>query len=197
VKSQRSVETLTTGAPAATGAAFSPRGDVIATSDSAGKIEIWRLRDYKWLYTLTRRQSDARTPSFSPDGRFLAAGWGDGSARVFDLASRKEVATLVHGAPVVAVAFNANGRWIGTAGEDGVVRIWDWRHAHLLATLHEHADLINSLAFSPTDPALVLTASDDRTAKVYRCDTCIPLDRLRRLVAARQAALDAPQRKTG
>ena len=57
-----------------------------------------------------------------------------------------------------------------------------------------HADFINSVVFSK-DGSWILTASDDRSVKLYRCETCgatVPHGLLQaRLAAARAAALDA------
>ena len=49
-----------------------------------------------------------------------------------------------------------------------------------------HADFVNAVSFSPNGKR-ILSASDDSTAKIYPCETCVPLDQLRKLVQRREA----------
>ena len=52
-----------------------------------------------------------------------------------------------------------------------------------------HADRVNTVEFGPGSDSIILTSSDDRTAKIYRCGTCLPLSRLRTLALARERAV--------
>ncbi|MDQ2984256.1 MAG: hypothetical protein M3R70_10105, partial [Actinomycetota bacterium] len=66
-------------------------------------------------------------------------------------------------------------RYIATVGADTLTRVWDTSNGHPVAFLHEHADEIPGVAFSP-DGRRILSGSTDRTAKLYECVTCAPLD---------------------
>ena len=60
----------------------------------------------------------------SHDGQRLLSGSLDGTARLWDLASGRELAELTgHNGPVYAVAFGADGTLI-TGGIDRTIRIW-------------------------------------------------------------------------
>ena len=48
--------------------------------------------------------------SFSPDGRLLAAGSDDSTARVIEASSGKEISRLEFGGMVNCVSFRPNGR---------------------------------------------------------------------------------------
>ena len=45
--------------------------------------------------------------------------------------------------------------------------MWDRHYGNCLAKL-PHSDVVNSVAFNPRDPEMLVTASDDFTLKVWR-----------------------------
>ncbi len=75
--------------------------------------------------------------AFAPDGRTLASASDDKSVKLWDVQSRKEVATLTgHGDYVRSVAFAPDGRTLASASADKSVKLWDVQsrkeagHAH-------------------------------------------------------------------
>ena len=64
--------------------------------------------------------------AFSPDGTRLAAGCRDNTVRLFDVASRQQVAELRgHTDYVHAVAWSPDGTRLVSGSGDFTVRIWD------------------------------------------------------------------------
>jgi WD40 repeat protein len=66
--------------------------------------------------------------AFSPDGKLLATAGGDGSVRMWDLATRQAIGAPLpadYGGDVTGVAFSPDGKLLATAGGDGVVRLWN------------------------------------------------------------------------
>lgn len=77
--------------------------------DTASGIEIYRLPHDSIVGVL----------AFSPDGKVLATGSWDGTARVWDTATGSELMRLPHIGRVYDVAFSPDGRWRATASTDG------------------------------------------------------------------------------
>jgi WD40 repeat protein len=175
-------------------AAFSPDGRRIATASEDKTARIWDAETGKMVRVLIGHGDKVYSAAFSPDGRLIATGSGDNTARIWNAETGREMRVLAgHQQHVSCVAFSPDGRRILTASWDWTARIWDTETGELLhafgevqmpADAGEAGGGLFYAAFSP-DGRRVLTASMDRTARIWDAET----GREERVLAGHAAAV--------
>jgi WD40 repeat protein len=142
---------------------FSPDSKLLAT----GVLSVTFSPDSKLLAT------GVLSVTFSPDGKLLATGGGDGTVRLWDVATHRPIGgplTSYTGA-VSSVAFSADGKTLATGNSDGTVRLWDTATGRQIGSLLTgHHRPVTSVAFSP-DGKTLATGNSDGTVRLWDAAT--------------------------
>ena len=104
------------------------------------------------IASLTGHTDRVHAVAFSPDGHTLLSGSYDGTARLWDVATHRQIGAPLNGhdGEVYSVAFSPHGNVVATGADDGMVRLWDVAtHRQIGAPLNGHDGEINAVAFSP------------------------------------------------
>ena len=100
--------------------------------------------------------------AFSPDGTHIASASDDGTAKLWEAATGREVLTFRgHSGPISRLAFSPDGRRIASASTDRTVMLWDVATGQEVATLRGHSVPVWGVAFSP-DGSRIASVGGDR-----------------------------------
>ncbi|MHC5538321.1 family 16 glycoside hydrolase [Singulisphaera rosea] len=100
---------------------------LIAVALANGKGIIWDA-DGKQRVFSENSNHQMSSVAFSPDGKLVAFGVGDGTLKIYDVGSGSETVECVgHGGALKAreMVFSPDGRWLATGAADSSIRIWD------------------------------------------------------------------------
>ncbi len=189
--------TFTGHTAAVTGVAYGPDGRRLVSGSEDTTVRLWDARDGRLLTTLPTRPPGTSPPTgdnrplrvldadggkglqvrrhatgvsavgFSPDGRCVAAGTGEGIIKLWDAGAGRELHTLPgHQGFVTALAFNPDGRRLASAGRDGLVKVWDVQAGQELQEYKGHLNEVYGVAFSPDGERLV-SGGADGTVQVW------------------------------
>ena len=140
--------------------AFSPDDQYLAVASSIG-IWLYDVATSREL-ALLGHTVEVSAVVFSPNSTMLVSGLRDGTIKLWDIATRRNIATLEeHKSWVNSVAFSPNGTTLASAG-GGTVKLWDMAMQTNIVTLQDSGPV----AFSPNGTMLAL-GSRDNTIKLW------------------------------
>jgi WD40 repeat protein len=108
--------------------------------------------------------------AISTDGKFVAAGGEDKTARIRDLQTGKQLHQINHAEKVYSIAFSPDSRHLLTSGEDFNAWLFSTKTGKPEMPFTGHGSRIYSVAYRPTGEQ-VLTGSSDGTVRLWSAKT--------------------------
>jgi WD40 repeat protein/serine/threonine protein kinase len=152
-------------------AMFAPDGQHVLTI-GGNDAELWNLGTRRPVIRYSPHGAVA-SAAVSPDGKFVATGSWDHSAKIWDIATGHALRKLEggHAGYINSVEFSPDGKELLTASDDGTGRLWDVASGKPTGVVFKgHTARILSATFSP-DGLRVLTVSGDKTARLWERGT--------------------------
>jgi WD40 repeat protein len=123
-----------------------------------------RIGTLRWQH-----ESGIACVRFAPDGSCIASGGYDGTVRLWDMETGKELRQLRgHLMDIRDLAFAPDSKILASASWDTTVRLWDVASGNELHVLKGSSDAALRVAFAPDGKTLV---SSDRGNSLFRWDT--------------------------
>jgi WD40 repeat protein len=159
-------------------AAFSPDGKLIVTASASGLVRVWDAASGTQvaLLSVPAGANPLRSAIFSPDRTLAATGSQFGTVTIWRAPAthsgspawkQVNVINMPEADAINGMAFSRNGKLLATVGQSGYVYIWQVPSGFLAGeVLSGVGRPLNSVAFDPVDPDLVVTAGNDGYARV-------------------------------
>jgi len=161
------------------GLALSADGRTALSGSDDGAVRVWSVEAAKLERKLEGTFENLTAVSISPDGRSAAtveSGKDLARVRIWDVATGRErprppAAGDADFGNVWSASFSLDGRRLLTIGRQQA-RLWDLESGRMVMSYRPHA-AVSSAQFSKTDRSQVVTASVDRSAKLWNTGSAL------------------------
>jgi len=147
-------------------------GAFAAGLDSGGII-ILDIITGSQLAVLPGHTDWVRSLTFSLDGTFLVSGSYDKTVKLWDVQTGGVVKTFRgHAGWVYSVSISLDCTTIASGSRDRTIRLWHVQAGDCFRVIDGFNDRVNSVSFSPTNPQLLISASQDNAVQQWGIDGC-------------------------
>ncbi|MDZ8023120.1 MAG: CHAT domain-containing protein [Nostoc sp. DedQUE11] len=144
---------------------FSPDGKTIATASFDKTVKLWNL-DASLRTTLQGHTDRVFDVSFSQDGNTISTASWDGTIKLWNLDGTLRTTLNGPGGRFSSISFSPKGKFLASGSTDKSIKVWQVDINTL--PIQGHNKAIRSVAFNPKDNSMFATASEDKTAKIWK-----------------------------
>ena len=147
--------------------AFSQDGNFIVITN-AGKF-LWDRNTGKPMVLFLQPGGSVWSVAFSPDGKTMVVGGGDGTIQLLDMDRRgaQKQVIAAHEERVISVAYSPDGKTIISGSADKTIKLWDANTTAEKKVFAGHANGLTDVALSSDGKTI---AAVDNTAMIYLWD---------------------------
>ncbi|MGD8451762.1 MAG: PKD domain-containing protein [Phycisphaerae bacterium] len=161
-----------------TSVVISPAGTQALVGSEDGTVSLYTLNATTTTgLTLAEVNGLIDTIAYSPNGGLYAYGTNTGTVVVRDAVTNVVIHTFNdHTGGVNGLAFSADGLRLASGSDDASAIVYDAATGNIIRVLdttadaNGHATTITAVAFAPNNSNLLVTASTDTTAKLWRVE---------------------------
>jgi len=147
--------------------AFSPDARLLATGGDV--TQVFELRTGREVPGFVSQDWIVVALAFSKDGKLLATGSSSGTARVFNVATGREISCFIQQRGISAISFNPDGKLVAIASADKTARVFEVATGRL-GSRPSWQETVARATFS-RDHKLMSTFSQDHTVRVLEAAT--------------------------
>lgn len=143
---------------------------LIAGSDNVARL--WKIQHSLKKTLFSSPGMSATFSEFSPNGKFVAIGYKNGTLELVDAYTRRKKwkQDQAHKKAIRHISFNDSGNLLVTGSVDKDARVWNTASGKVHHNLKGHERAVWWTIFSPDDTN-ILTVSNDATARLWQTES--------------------------
>ncbi|MEC4817406.1 MAG: SAV_2336 N-terminal domain-related protein [Scytonema sp. PMC 1069.18] len=141
--------------------------NLVPSSEETSQLELLRIAPWICYQVLINNEVDVTAICWSPDGKFIASGFGNGTIYLQNLDGNLIGQSLRgHGTSVNSIAFSPDSQLLVSGSVGGSIRLWNIDGKAIRTFPESKTSALHFVAFSP-DGDLIISGSNSKTVRLW------------------------------